>query len=358
MARPDLLSAIQPLLQLRSGGQRLDPTQSQAQNQSAVGQSLLGGIPGLGAVAPDASQQKRNIAGLFGNDVRSPIEKINDQLAQSGVALNTSAGLLEAARLTNAAGLSQQALQLTQMAGKKSKEEADQELKRKRDQQIIDLSIKEDERADATDKREDTAEARLERAENRQNITLAINQAAFLRELSQSEARKTAAQDAFVKEFPEDVELAQAVGAGALTLDEARLWKQKGDPQDWPQFLKWAEDNAEKGYGEFLEFKADLQKTVTTPPQSRGISLTIDDVARIKNAIRERFNSWSGDPLPAGYDTDKLLDEARVLMENQPPGQQITIDRALNLIVGNLGQEESTSISPEAKSELEGYGED
>ena len=113
MARPDLLSAIQPLLQLRAGGQRLDPTQSQAQNQSAVGQSLLGGIAELGAVAPAASQQKRNIAGMFGNDVRSPIEKINDQLAQSGVAMNTSAGMFQAAKLANAAGLSQQALQLT-----------------------------------------------------------------------------------------------------------------------------------------------------------------------------------------------------------------------------------------------------
>ena len=125
MARPDLLSAIQPLLQLRAGGQRLDPTQSQAQNQSAVGQSLLGGISGLGAVAPDASQQKRNIAGMFGNDVRSPIEKINAQLAQSGADMNTSAGLLEAAKLTNAAGMSQQALQLSALANvQKQKETA------------------------------------------------------------------------------------------------------------------------------------------------------------------------------------------------------------------------------------------
>lgn len=354
MARPDLLSAIQPLLQLRAGGQRLDPTQSQAQNQSAVGQSLLGGISGLGAVAPDASQQKRNIAGMFGNDVRSPIEKINDQLAQSGVALNTSAGLLEAAKLAQAAGLTQQALQLTQMSGNKSKEEEDRELKRKRDQQIIDLSIKEDERADAKDEREDTVEDRLQRAENRLNITLAINQAAVLREISQSEARKTAAQDAFVKEFPEDVELAQAIGTGALTLNEARLWKQKGDPADWPQFVKWAEENPDKGYDEFLEFKADLQKTTPAPAATRGISLNKEDIERLTEEAERLYNFGVQGPFERGGPTTinktRLIEQARVFMENQEPGQQITAETALRLAATMLGGtvEQSSDVDTES----------
>ena len=81
MARPDLLGAIDPLLKLRPGSSAGAAQQQQPQSQQAVGQSLLGGITGMTAVAPAASQQKRNLAGMFGVDVRSPIEKINDQLA-------------------------------------------------------------------------------------------------------------------------------------------------------------------------------------------------------------------------------------------------------------------------------------
>tara|TARA_R110000765_G_scaffold31238_1_gene73130 strand:+ start:5711 stop:7273 length:1563 start_codon:yes stop_codon:yes gene_type:complete len=122
MASIDLVSNLLPGVLSAEGRRQAAPAQP-------VGQSLLGGIPGLGAVAPAASQQKRNLAGLFGGltgrdiDVRSPIEKINAQLAQSGVDINTSAGLLEAAKLANAAGLSQQALQLTSGATKLQQKE-------------------------------------------------------------------------------------------------------------------------------------------------------------------------------------------------------------------------------------------
>lgn len=133
MARPNLLGAIDPLLTLRPGSSAGAAQQQQPQSQQAVGQSLLGGITGMTAVAPAASQQKRNLAGMFGVDVRSPIEKINDQLAQAGVNMNTSAGQLQAARLAQQAGLSQQALQLTASATelqKKEQEEGRAELAR------------------------------------------------------------------------------------------------------------------------------------------------------------------------------------------------------------------------------------
>jgi hypothetical protein len=125
MASIDLVSNLLPGV-LSAEGRRLEQQATPAQ---PVGQSLLGGISGLGSVAPAASQQKRNLAGLFGGltgrdiDVRSPTEKINAQLAQSGADMNTSAGLLEAAKLTNAAGMSQQALQLSALANVQKKKE-------------------------------------------------------------------------------------------------------------------------------------------------------------------------------------------------------------------------------------------
>ena len=129
MARPNLLGAIDPLLKLRPGSSAGTAQQQQPQSQQAVGQSLLGGITGMTAVAPAASQQKRNLAGMFGVDVRSPIEKINDQLAQAGVSMNTSAGQFQAAKLAQLAGLSQQALQLTTSATELQKKEQEEAYK-------------------------------------------------------------------------------------------------------------------------------------------------------------------------------------------------------------------------------------
>jgi len=129
MARPDLLGAIDPVLKLRPGSFSGTAQQQQPQSQQAVGQNLLGGIEGLTDVAPAASQQKRNLAGMFGIDLRSPIEKINDQLAQAGVNMNTSAGQFQAATLAQRAGLSQQALQLTASATELQKKEQEEAYK-------------------------------------------------------------------------------------------------------------------------------------------------------------------------------------------------------------------------------------
>lgn len=299
---------------------------------------------------PTAQAAMRGSVGrLFGVDTRTPTEKLQEQLA--GVDLSTSSGLTRASKLARDLGLSAQAVVLATQAGATRQQETDDALRRKREQQIIDLAAKEDKRADTTEERQ-------QRAEARQAATLAINQAALLREISQSEAQRTAAQDAFVKEFPEDVELAQAIGAGALTLNEARLWKQKGDPQDWPQFIKWAEANPGKGYDEFLQFKADLTKAT---PQTRGISLTREDIERLEKEADRLYDFGTLDigGVKTPIDKDRLVEQARVIMENRPPGQQITSEMALQLAAAQLGQsttESSSEISPEARAELESYG--
>lgn len=129
MATIDLVSNLLPGVLSAEGRRRQEATQALTSAAQAGGESLLGGIEGLTAVAPAASQQKRNLAGLFSGltgiqtDVRSPIEKINAQLAASGVDMNTSAGLMQAAKLANNAGLTQQAVQLTAMGSKKRQEE-------------------------------------------------------------------------------------------------------------------------------------------------------------------------------------------------------------------------------------------
>ena len=321
---------------------------------AALSAAVQSGSPAAVAAAnlPTAAASMRDSVGrLFGVDTRTPSEKLQEQLA--GTDLSSSAGLSKAAQLARSMGMDAQAVALATQAGLVRQEEQDRTLRRKREQQIIDLAAKADERADTTEERQ-------QRAEARQAATLAINQAGLLREISQSEAQRTAAQDAFVKEFPEDVELAQAIGTGALTLNEARLWKQKGDPADWPQFVKWAEENPNKGYDEFLEFKADLQKTTPAPPATRGISLNKEDTERLERRVKERLTKGITDffepnLLPAGYDIDKFVDEVRVEMENQEPGQQITIDQAIDKVLGKPTQS-GTTISEEAKAELEGYG--
>jgi len=129
MATIDLVSNLLPGILSAEGRRRQEATQALTSQAQAGGESLLGGIEGLTAVAPAASQQKRNLAGLFTGitgvnvDVRSPIEKVNAQLAASGVDMNTSAGLFQAATLANNAGLTQQAVQLTAMGNKKRQEE-------------------------------------------------------------------------------------------------------------------------------------------------------------------------------------------------------------------------------------------
>jgi len=136
MATIDLVSNLLPGILSAEGRRRQEATQALASQAQAGGESLLGGIPGLTAVAPAASQQKRNLAGLFSGltgvnvDVRSPIEKINAQLAASGVDMNTSAGLLQAAKLAQAAGLSQQAVQLATLAGTAQKTERETQAKK------------------------------------------------------------------------------------------------------------------------------------------------------------------------------------------------------------------------------------
>jgi hypothetical protein len=321
---------------------------------AALSAAVQSGSPAAVAAAnlPTAAASMRGSVGrLFGIDTRTPAEKLQAELA--GTDLSSAAGLSKAAELARNMGMDAQAVALATQAGVTRQEEQDRSLRRKREQQVIDLAAKADERADTTEERQQRTEARA-------NATLAINQAALLREISQSEAQRTAAQDAFVKEFPEDVELAQAIGTGALTLNEARLWKQKGDPADWPQFVKWAEENPDKGYDEFLEFKADLQKTTSAPPATRGISLNKEDIERLERRVEERLTQGITDflepnLLPPGYDIDKFVDEVRVEMENKEPGQQITIDQAIDKVLGEPTQS-GTRISSEAQEELENYG--
>ena len=321
---------------------------------AALSAAVQSGSPAAVAAAnlPTAAASMRGSVGrLFGVDTRTPSEKLQEQLA--GTDLSSSAGLSKAAQLARSMGMNAQAVALATQAGLVRQEEEDRSLRRKREQQIIDLAAKEDERADTTEERQQRAEARA-------NATLAINQAALLREISQSEAQRTAAQDAFVKEFPEDVELAQAIGTGALTLNEARLWKQKGDPADWPQFVKWAEENPDKGYDEFLQFMADLKNTTSS---RGGISLNTEDIERLEKEAERLYNFGIQGPFergaPTTIDKTRLIEQARVIMENQPSGQQITAETALRLAANMLGgtvEQSSTSISPEARAELEGYG--
>ena len=290
---------------------------------------------------PTAQASMRGSVGrLFGLDTRTASEKLQAQLA--GTDLSTSAGLSRAAELARNMGMDAQAVALATQAGVTRQEEQDRSLRRKREQQIIDLATKQDERAA-------TAEERAQRAEARQAATLAINQAAALREISQSEAQRTAAQDAFVKEFPEDVELAQAIGTGALTLNEARLWKQKGDPADWPQFVKWAEENPDKGYDEFLQFIADLKNTTSS---RGGISLNKEDIERLEKEADRLYDFGMNDFSGTKVDIDKtrLIEQARVIMENQPSGQQITAETALTLSASMLGgtAEQSSNIDTES----------
>jgi len=130
MATIDLVSNLLPGVLSAEGRRRQEATEALTSAAQAGGESLLGGIEGMTPVAPAASQQKRNLAGLFSGltgvnvDVRSPIEKVNAQLAASGVDMNTSAGLLQAAKLAQASGLSQQAVKLTAMGKQKEREEA------------------------------------------------------------------------------------------------------------------------------------------------------------------------------------------------------------------------------------------
>lgn len=131
MATIDLVSNLLPGILSAEGRRRQEATQALTSAAPAGGENLLGGIEGMTAVAPAASQQKRNLAGLLSGitgiqtDVRSPIEKINAQLAASGVDMNTSVGLFQAAKLANNAGLTQQAIQLTAMGSKVRKAEED-----------------------------------------------------------------------------------------------------------------------------------------------------------------------------------------------------------------------------------------
>lgn len=319
---------------------------------AALSAAVQSGSPAAVAAAnlPAATASMRgNVGRLFGIDTRTPAEKLQAELA--GTDLSSAAGLSKAAELARNMGMDAQAVALATQAGVTRQEEQDRSLRRKREEQIIDLAAKEDERAD-------TVEERQQRAEARAAATLAINQAAVLRDISESEAQRTAAQDAFVKEFPEDVELAQAIGAGALTLNEARLWQEKGDPADWPKFLKWAEENPDKGYDEFLQFEADLQKTT---PTTQGTTLDKAEREDLNAYIDKQLSTGRLDrgaiDLPEGVDIEVIKNKVQKLME---------LDKTIDMETGlaavlreyGIGQEAlPESIDPALEESLSNVSE-
>jgi len=339
----NLVAALAPLL---TSGRA---TSSQQQQSTSPTGNLLADLMAPPPARTQAEQLRTSIGGMFGLDTRPATEKLADQLAN--IPLSTSEGLKQAAALAKNLGLSRQAMMLATEAGTVEQQEKDDNLRRKREQQIIDLAAKADERADTTEERQ-------QRAEARQAATLAINQAALLREISQSEEQRTAAQDAFVKEFPEDVELAQAIGSGALTLNEARLWKQKGDPADWPQFVKWAEDNPDKGYGEFLQFKADLQKTTPTP---QGTTLDRQEREEVNKYIDKQLSTGMLDrgaiDLPEGVDIDVIKNKVQKEMEAD---KTVNMEAGLALVLREygIGQEAiPESIDPALEESLSAVSE-
>lgn len=321
---------------------------------ASLSSAIQAGSPAAVAAAnlPTAAASMRGSVGkLFGIDTRSASEKLQEQLA--GTDLSTSSGISKAAQLAQQLGMSAQAVALTAKAGEVRQAEQDRSLRRQREQQIIDLAPRTEDRAEET--------LALNRAK------FASDQAAQTRQLGLNEERRAASQSAFLGlHGPQEgetadakvTEIAQAIGAGALTFAEGQSIMTAKDPANINDFYAWQEDNKGGTWTEFVKWDADVKASsrATSTTQTRGTSLNQSDIERIESRVNERFSEFfdvgQPDLLPAGYDTDRLTDEVRVLMENQPPGQQITIDQAINIITRELSSGEEEIPDPAADEEL------
>jgi len=118
----DLVSAGAPLLNLRGV---TDVRQPAATPQTET-PGMLGNL--LGSEGPMTQQQKmrRDIGGLFGVDTTSPSQKLKNQLAETGVSLATSEGLIQAATFAKNLGLSGAAVEFIRLADEKRKEEEEE----------------------------------------------------------------------------------------------------------------------------------------------------------------------------------------------------------------------------------------
>jgi len=129
----NLVAALAPLL---TSGRA---TSSQQQQSTSPTGNLLADLMAPPPARTQAEQLRTSIGGIFGLDTRPATEKLADQLAN--IPLSTSEGLKQAAALAKNLGLSRQAMMLATEAGTVEQQEKDDNLRRKREQQIIDMFL-------------------------------------------------------------------------------------------------------------------------------------------------------------------------------------------------------------------------
>lgn len=279
---------------------------------------------------PTAQATMRGSVGrLFGIDTRTPTEKLQEQLA--GVDLSTSSGLTRASKLARDLGLSAQAVVLATQAGATRQQEEDRDLRRQREQQIIDLAPRTEERAEET--------LALNRAK------FAAEQAAQTRQLGLSEERRAASQNAFLSLYgpekegedadPRVTEIAQAIGTGALTLAEGQSIMTAKDPSNVNDFYAWQEDNQGGTWTEFMEWEASLK---TRPTTTQGTTLDRQEREEVNNYIDSQLSTGMLDrgeiDLPEGANIDVIKNKVQKLMEAD---KTIDMESGLAIVLKEYG---------------------
>ena len=288
---------------------------------------------------PTAQASMRGSVGrLFGLDTRTPSEKLQAQLA--GTDLSTSAGLSRAAELARNMGMDAQAVALATQAGVTRREEQDRSLRRKREQQIIDLAPRTEEREEET--------LALNRAK------FAADQAAQLRNLGLSEERRAASQNAFLGLYgpkeegeeadPKVTEIAQAIGTGALTLAEGQSIMKDKEPSNANDFYAWLKDNPNGNWTEYKEWEAGLGSR----PSTALVNLSSDDLESLRTIVDdENLFGWGG-LLKGSVSEDKFINEVATLMESTTKAQGLTMAQAIDVVKARYEQPEETKSAREA----------
>ena len=304
---------------------------------AALSAAVQSGSPAAVAAAnlPTAAASMRGSVGrLFGVDTRTPSEKLQEQLA--GTDLSSSAGLSKAAQLARSMGMDAQAVALATQAGLVRQEEQDRSLRRKREQQIIDLAPRTEERAEET--------LALNRAQ------FAAEQAALTRQLGLNEERRAASQDAFLGLYgpekegeeadPKVTEIAQAIGAGALTLAEGQSIMTAKDPANINDFYAWLGDNPNGKWTEFVEWDANVKASARTTTTPQGTTLDSQEREEVNNYIDSQLSTGMLDrgeiDLPEGVNIAVIKNKVQKEMEAD---KTVNMEAALALVLKEYGIE-------------------
>lgn len=312
---------------------------------------------------PTAQSAMRGSVGrLFGIDTRTSSEKLQEQLA--GTDLSTSAGLSKAAELARNLGLSGQAVMLATQAGVTRKQEEtarkadeDRSLRRQREEQIIDLAPRTEERAEET--------LALNRAK------FSAEQAAQTRQLGLNEERRAASQDAFLGLYgpqkegeeadPKVTEIAQAIGVGALTLAEGQSIMTAKDPANINDFYAWQEDNQGGTWTQFVEWDAVMKARARTTSTTQGTTLDKSERKDVNDYIDSQLSTGMLDrgkiDLPEGVNIDVIKNKVQKVMEAD---KTVNMEAGLALVLREygIGQEAiPESIDPALEESLSAVSE-